>query len=289
MNDSPTRASIDILKVCPRLRALIRPRHLASTGLRFDFEAQCLPFPSLERLEWWYNNEAERSGGINSLSAVLSNAPNITYLFIGGLPGRTRTAPHPLSLPKLTTLRLRLYDGLLLHRIVNHWSQPALSHLVLDGPGASGVDNLPILWKAFGPQLRTVQFGRHLRFLLENTVSLCLQRCPELEAMYFFAFFTAHLKLAKPHYSLRTVGLHAGANPFLTEQGAVWTLLEAQFDALLSDHVPCLQRIVMYGDWKDTISHPRFESILHRARMMGRCIVYPCGMAVSHSNQVFER
>ncbi|KIL71584.1 hypothetical protein M378DRAFT_64786 [Amanita muscaria Koide BX008] len=282
-NTLTNRASIDIIEACSHLRILVRSQHPTTGGVRFDFEAQTVSFPSLERLEWWHHNEAERSGGVNSLSTVLSSAPNLTYLFIGGLAGRqiARIGVHSVSLPKLTTLRLRVIDGYILHRIVNSWSLPALSHMVIDAPGWSPV-RLPLLWQAFGSQLRTVEFGKHVRFLLDDTVSLCVQNCPALEALNFFLFFTTCPKFVEPHSCLRRVGLHAADNSIQTDSGTAWTSLDTHFDVLLGDYLPFLRHIVLHGDWSDAVSDPRFESILQHAQTVGRCIIYPNESSVSH-------
>ncbi|KAK2461470.1 hypothetical protein APHAL10511_005933 [Amanita phalloides] len=278
---STCRASIDILKLCPNLRILVRPQHLASQELQFHYEAQSIPLPSLERLEWWHNNEAERTGGINSLTAVLYAAPSLIYLFIGGLAGYTRIVSRPISLPNLKTLRLRSVDGLLLRQIVHSWALPALTQIVLDAPGLSP-QNLSMIWHKFGQQLRTVELGKNLRFLLNDAVSPCLRECPGLKEMNYFALFTLATELSSPHYSLQTVGLHCAVNSILAEPESAWSFLEHHFNMLLGQQLAVLQRIVLHGDWRGVVAHPRFEPILQRSHRIGRFIVYPDGTTVSN-------
>ncbi|KAF8625196.1 hypothetical protein AX15_005501 [Amanita polypyramis BW_CC] len=277
---STTATSIHILKLCSKIRILVRPQYLVH-NLQFQSEAQIVSFPSLERLEWWHNNDAERSGGINSLTVVLSMAPNLTYLFIGGLAGHARITPRLVSLPQLTILRLRIVDGLLLHQIMHNWTLPSLEHIILDTPGLSA-QNLSMIWDSLGPQLRTVEFGKHHRFLLNGPILPCLQGCPRLEEINYFALFTMSARLTESHYTLRRVGLHADVNSSLTEPGSAWSLLEHHFNVLLSHQLPLLQRIVLYGDWRGAVAHPRFEPILRRSYLRGRLIAYPDGTRVTN-------
>jgi hypothetical protein len=278
---STCTTSIDILVLCSQLRILVRPRHRPHHELHFHSEAQDVSFPSLKHLEWWHNNEAERTGGINSLTAVLSTASNLTYLFVAGAAGHAKLAPGHLSLPNLTTLRLRVPEGLLLYYIVHRWTLPALTHLILDVPSSSSQGFL-MIWDKFGSQIRTIEFGKHLRFLLEDSISPCIRGCPSLEEINYYAQFTAPPELRQAHYSLRTVGLHYAANPYLTMLGSGWLSLELHFITLLGPHLPLLRRIVLHGDWGEVVAHPRFQPILERFVREGRFIVYPDGSRVSN-------
>ncbi len=270
---------MDILALCSKLRILVRDIASHESQFTFHSEAQHVSFPLLEHLEWWHNNEAERAGGINSLGAVLCTAPNLTYLFIAGRPGRFRTIPRSVSLPVLTTLHLHNVDGLFLHVIVNGWALPALAHLILDDPVYSRA--LPIIWEIFGSQLRTVELGKHLRFLLHDVISPCLQDCPSLEELNYYPLFTASPVLRQAHYSLKTVGLYYAPNLYLIDEASIRSSLKQHFDWLLSRRLPLLQRIVLYGDWTNAVAGPRFKPILERSVRRGRFIVYPDGSRVS--------
>ncbi|TFK41949.1 hypothetical protein BDQ12DRAFT_677431 [Crucibulum laeve] len=256
-----TLTSIEILKLCPHIETLIRPRFLLAEGLRFEFDAESLPLPSLRRLEWWHNNEAERSGGINSLGAVLRCAPNLEYLFVGGVVGLSYIGldKDPICLPTLQTLRIHLINGLLLRQIVTRWSLPALTRVITDSPVAEqGLDSV---WETFGPQLKTVEFGKHMRFLLTDNISPCLKHCPSLEEFNYYLFFTEIPKATESHATLTTVGLNAAVNSFLVDGESVWSHLASHFDAWGGTTFPALRRIVLYGDWRSIIAHPRFPSL----------------------------
>jgi len=276
---STCRTSVDILALCSKLRILVRtPHDIARHELPFYSEAQDISFPLLEHLEW-HNNEPERMGGINSLCAVLCMAPNLTYLFIAGLPGRSRIIPRSVSLPVLTTLHLRNVDGLLLHVIVDRWALPALAHLILDDPWYSQA--LLIIWEKYGSQLRTVELGKHLRFLVRDVISPCLRCCPSLEEINYYPLFTTSPVLEQAHYSLKTVGLHYAPNLYLIDQASIRSSLEQHFDWLLSRQLPLLQRIVLHGDWTNAVADPRFKPILERSVRRGKFIVYPDGSRIS--------
>lgn len=279
---STCRTSVGILALCSKIRILVRsPSDIASHDPQFYCsEAQHISFPLLEHMEWWYNDKAERTGGINSLSAVLCTAPNLTYLFIAGMPGHTNTIPRSLSLPVLTTLHLRNGDSFLLHDIVDRWTLPALAHLILDNPVWNS-QSILIIWEKFGSQLRTVELGKHLLFLLKDAVSPCLQCCPSLEEINYYPLFTTSPVLQQAHYSLKTVGLHNAPNLYIMEQASIRSSLEQHFDLLLSRQLPLLQRIVLHGDWTNALADSRFKQILERSARRGSFIVYPDGSRVS--------
>ena len=75
-SSAPLQA-VEILKRCPRVEVLVRPRYATSGPIGFEFEADMVPFHTLRRLDWWGNSEAERSGGLNSLGNVLAHAPGL--------------------------------------------------------------------------------------------------------------------------------------------------------------------------------------------------------------------
>ncbi|KAG5727015.1 hypothetical protein E4T56_gene16485, partial [Termitomyces sp. T112] len=184
--------SLEILRLCTNLETLVRP-HLTSPSeaLSFHFETDGLPLPSLRRLDWWYHSEAERSGGINSLSNVLQGTPNLEYLSVGGIAGYypVLRGPYPVTLEKLRTLRLHHgSNGFLIRVMVNLWSLPTLTNIIVDSPVAH--TGLFHVWETFGAQLRTVEFGKHVRFMLDDHIAACLQGCPNLVELNYHIFFT---------------------------------------------------------------------------------------------------
>ncbi|KAF8963911.1 hypothetical protein BDZ97DRAFT_1919442 [Flammula alnicola] len=270
----PSRSlqSLEILRLCPSLHTLLRPQHSILDGLRFDYEAEGITLPSLRRLEWWHHNEAERSGGINSLGDVLRSAPGLRYLFIGGVVGANRICTEPIDLPELKTLRLHIRSGLLFHGIISRWSLPSLTHIVMDSPPVK--EGLDAIWEIFGHQLEKVEFGNHVRFLMSDTLSPCLKGCPNLKQLDYYLFFTSSAEDTQVHSNLTAVGLHAHVNSLLADGSTAWNLVEHHFDILCGANLSALQKVVLYGDWRSILSHPRFPLIQKRLNDSGRVLQF---------------
>ncbi|KAF7347367.1 hypothetical protein MVEN_01492500 [Mycena venus] len=239
-------ASTQILAFYPNLEVLVRPLHRPSPfrSLRFDFDATCPPLVSLRRLDWWNHAEAARSGGINSLTTVLAAAPNLEYLFVGVV--RPNFTPfHGLGaaricLPNLRTLRLSMASALLLRHIVVRWSLPALDHLVVDSPLAAG--GMDMIWEVLGPQLTVVEFGKHVRFLLEHHISSCLQGCPSLREIDYYLFTTVpperDSEQMTVYPSVTSIGIHMAEIPFLEDVQDEWEHMGRHFDTFVGGDVP---------------------------------------------------
>ncbi|KAF5384987.1 hypothetical protein D9615_001184 [Tricholomella constricta] len=265
--------SIEILGHCVNLETLVRPRLLVPETLQCHFEAAQLPLISLKRLDWWYHPEAERSGGINSLSVALEGTPNLQYLSVGGAVGHRHHlngASH-LTLSKLRTLRLFGSNGLFLRGLAGLWSLPALTNVIVDFPLAQM--GLSHVWEAFGAQLQRVEFGKHVRFLLDDHVADCLKGCPNLEELNFFLFFTMVPSPSQiRHASITTIRLHAAVNQLLQDGTAVCDHIENHFKVLMSDTFPSLRTIVLYGEWRGIISHPHLAPMWQSVRDRGVAI-----------------
>lgn len=251
--------SIEILKLCRDLEVLIRPRtyQYAMRTLTFDFDAETMTFPSLKRLEWWHNNEAERSGGINSLAAVLDNAPNLEYLFIGGAVGMhsTMLKSDILDLPRLKTLRLFSVSGILLHQICSRMSFPALSHVVIDSVVNQG--DMQHFWQTRASEIKTVEFGKHMRFMMGDEVTQCLELSPNVQDVNYYLFFTSPPRFTGVHHSVYTIGLNTAINMALTEE-ATWEHIEKHFSFFLGPSLPSLRHVKLYGDWAKFVNEERF-------------------------------
>jgi len=256
-----SQAVLQILRSCTNLETLVRPRLTMPDDLDFQFDAEYLPPLSLRRLDWWLHNEAERTGGINSLGSVLRSAPNLQYLSVGGVVGRKRIRmdpeSEPLCLPELQTLRLHAGNGLFLRQI-RSWALPALSTVILDSPMIGG--GLDGIWEVLGSQIQVIEFGRHVQFMLNDFLAPCLLACPSLTELNYYLFFTAPPDIRDPHTSIVTIGLHAAVNMLLEDEGKVGSHLEQQFERLKSSF-PALQRINLHGEWRGIISHPRLASV----------------------------
>lgn len=266
--------SIDILKLCPHLEILIRPQFLLLDGLRYDFDVEGVRMPSLRRLEWWPHNEAERTGGINSLGAVLWNAPNLRFLFIGGpgVVGLTCIDPEPVALPMLETLRLSVVSRLLLSQIVFRWALPSLINLIMDSPLVE-LRPLYSMLETYGPQLQTIEFGKHVRFLMNDFLSPCLKGCPVLKELNYYVFFTEPAETTVVHPTIETVRLHAAVNSILSDGPSLWALLERHFSFLGNRMaLPALQRVVLYGDWRPVVINRRFYALWKHVAGAGRVV-----------------
>ncbi|CAA7268026.1 unnamed protein product [Cyclocybe aegerita] len=267
---SRTLESVEILKLCPHLHTLQRPQHSLADPLSFDYEAECPPFPSLRRLDWWHHNEADRTGGINALGVVLRNAPHLRYLFVGGVISHTCMEPGRVSLPDLETVRLQVRSGMLLRQMVSQWFLPSLKHIILDSPVVR--DGSQAIWETFGEQLETMEFGKHVRFLISDFLTPCLTSCPNLKELNYYIFFTSPPESDIVHSKLTTVGLHAHVNALLVEGGSAWNLVEHHFEILTSPNLPALRRIVLYGDWRAVLLHSRFVTIKEMVKTSNRIL-----------------
>lgn len=250
-------SSVAILRRCPELEILVRPPPESLGTLRFEFCAENLPLTSLKRLEWWYVNDAARSGGINSLDDVLSGTPNLQYLSIGGKPltGQLRPAPH---LPVLTTLRLQGINGIFVRQLCR-WSLPALAHIVVDN--AQRDFALEMLWERFGSQIQTMELGKHVRFYVEDHITSILRHCTSLTELNYHIHFTAPPPPGIVHSSLNTVRLHGDTNHLTSDDD--WEYLEYHFALFSGPSLPSLKRIVLYGEWHATLTDDRFTRMYH--------------------------
>ncbi|KII93415.1 hypothetical protein PLICRDRAFT_35622 [Plicaturopsis crispa FD-325 SS-3] len=246
--------ALRILEQCPHLEVLVRPKPDYDPERRFEFDANCLPLPSVKRLEWWQYDTATRTGGINSLRDVLLCTPNLQYLIVGGdlgWPG-LMSGKATVALPALHTIRFQRTTPIFLRRI-SQWTLPALTHVVFDTPVAIEHGTMQLFWETFGAQLRTVEFGKSLRFSVEDQLTPMLQLCPQLETVNYHVYFACpEPALTQPHATLSAVGLHADGNPF---GGEDWECMQKQFSFLCGDAFPALKKITLYGQWKFAEAH----------------------------------
>ncbi|KAL0951698.1 hypothetical protein HGRIS_008374 [Hohenbuehelia grisea] len=256
----PPLPSVRSLELCSQLEILVRPPFIPSAyeGLRIEFDAgACHALPSLRRLEWWHNNEAARSGGINLLEDVLFSAPNLQYLLVGGIPGFWFTAPRqPICLKELQTLRLRLGNGLFL-RHISKWTLPTLTNVIVDTPMRQA---LGLIWEKFGPQLETVEFGQHLGFTVEDSMTLCLESCPNLVEINYHVIFATKPDNAWRHRTIQRVGLHLNPSFHLIVE-EVWEIIDGHFRSFTEEAFPNLKEIRLYGQWAETMFGTRFDQL----------------------------
>jgi hypothetical protein len=205
---------------------------------------------------------------------VLRNSPHLQYLSVGGGFGYSYiyTKSGPLSLPELQILRLHAGNGVVLRQIQS-WALPALSRVIVDshifGGGLDGI------WETFGFQLQIIEFGRHVRFLINDVVGPCLLRCPNLKEVNYYLFFTISPDIRVPHGSIATIGLHAAVNMLLQDEGEICSHLERHVEMFKSS-LPALRRLVLYGEWGGLISHSRLALAWQS--------LYDRGIVVQHSS-----
>lgn len=264
--------SVEVLKLCPYIHTLLRPPYPQEDGLHFNYETLGVSLPALRRLEWWFNVAAERSGGINSLGAVLHGAPNIFYLFVDGVIGFGRLWVQKQTLPRLQILRLGTINGLFLNQITSCWSMPSLTHLVLDFPLPDS--SWGLICDAFGHQLKVIELGKHVRFLANDSLSFCLNGCPGIKELNFYLCFTfpAYPNTIQLHNNLTTVRLHSAVNGLLPGETTIWHIIDHHFELLSGSNLPALRRIILYGDWESILHHPRFIPIRDKLQDIDRVL-----------------
>ncbi|KAJ7757508.1 hypothetical protein B0H16DRAFT_665903 [Mycena metata] len=246
--------STEILSLYPNLQILVRPPHRPLfRSLTFNFDATCPPLFSLRRLDWWNHADASRSGGINSLIAVLCAAPNLEYLFIGIV--RAQFSPFhglggagQINLPRLRTLRLSTANSFLLRHIVAQWTLPALGQL-----GHGHAHHCRGHGRDVGVVRATssdyMELGKHIRFLLEENIASCLRGCPSLRELNYYVFTTTlpPVDAENIYPSITCIGIHMVEIPFLGELRDEWEHLERHFNVLAGTMFPGLRQLRIYA------------------------------------------
>lgn len=257
---------VQLLARCPAVEVLVRTADMFASG-NYEFDTDCPPLPALKRLDWWHNNEAARTGGINSLPHVLGQAPNLEYLSIGGELWQSFLYAPPVELPRLTTLRLRRVNAFYVMALAR-WTCPALSHLVFDAMPVAEI--FEPLWSAFGAQARTVELGVSLKFYVHDFLALVFAGCPRLAELNYYVHFTHAPVPPRAQEELCTVGLHALPNSFY-EAGSpdFWAHLGQHLGTYTEELFPALQRVKLYGDWSAVRGEEEFERLVEPLRKRG--------------------
>ncbi|KAF7307453.1 hypothetical protein MIND_00539700 [Mycena indigotica] len=277
--------STEILSRLPNLVVLVRPPYAPSPlrNPRFEFDATCPPLPQLKRLDWWNYIEASRSGGINSLTSVLKRAPNIEYLFVGGAFSHfTAVAFHGLDiaasihLPRLRTLRINISDALLLRHVMQRWELPALENFVFDSPLVTGSIGSRLLWETMGSRLTTVEFGKHVRFLLDDHLGPCLRGCPLLRQVNYYLFITAALVAEENETfpNLECIGVSLSHTPFLGGEAEEWEHLWRHVDVFCSGVLPNLHTLKLWDTKPILHSDIRLRDMRRRLETKGIVIQF---------------
>ena len=263
-----------MLKACPQLEVLVRPIPSRMEELRFELPAEeCPRLESLKRLDWWHHNDAARSGGVNALSDVLRAAPNLQYLSLGGDLWLSLLVRTPITLPSLTTLRIRRMNVLFLQQICR-WSLPSLQHVIIDTHSNHAL--LEGFWSTFGDQVKTLELGKSLKFYVCDMVYYILANCGNLEELCYYVQFTSPPRLpAEQHGALHTVRLHAAENGFFADEtNNFWGHLEEHFALYAGPQLTSLKRVVLHGDWDAIRSDARFAPIVQQVLDRGCAVEF---------------
>ncbi|KAG1749755.1 uncharacterized protein EDB91DRAFT_1109491 [Suillus paluster] len=269
--------ALQILQSCPGLETLVRPFMPGPPdAVRYEFPTRSHPFPNLKRLEWWHYNDAARSGGINSLIDVLCYSPNLQYLVVGGeMWSSAPSTSDALVLPALTTLRVRRINVIFVQEICR-WQLPSLVHVVAEFPLEQ--DGLEDIWRMFGARLCTVEFGRHVGFLLSDQITPFLAGCPQVQKFNYFLNFTYPPPIFNQPCALQSISLHAHPCFMVTDMiPNSQERLERHLAFLSRSSFPALRRIILYGDWGDIIPDPLFTDFTQSMNSRGCLIEYATG------------
>ncbi|KAI8989715.1 hypothetical protein BD414DRAFT_414278 [Trametes punicea] len=259
---------VKVLSLCSSVEVLVRTEKSLSP-VAYEFDTECPPLPSLKRIDWWHDNEAARTGGINSLPHVLSNAPNLEYLSVGGELWPNFLHTPTVYLPRLATLRVRRVNAFFVLQMCR-WSLPTLRHLAFEE--FHSTDYWPF-WQTFGPQIRTVELGVSLKFYIRDFLSVVLSGCPHLEHLNYYVHCTHVPRIDKPHNSIKTVGLHACSNSFSRiESPQFWSHLRQHLETFTKLNYPALERLELYGNWASVADDEEFEHLVKPLRDRG-CLV----------------
>jgi hypothetical protein len=152
---------------------------------------------------------------------------------------------------------------MLLRHIMHSWSLPALNRLVADSPIVGVMD---LVWETLGPQLEFVEFGRHLRFLLDQALTPCLQGCPSLRELNYYIFMTTPPTITPGavYPSVTYIGINMAQNAFLGDGANEWEHLNGHFDAFSGEMFPNLQTLEVFAPVKWMVKDPRFKSMHQR-------------------------
>ncbi|VDB86617.1 unnamed protein product [Peniophora sp. CBMAI 1063] len=252
--EGPYPSSI-ILESCSRLERLTRlPASPTEVfGLQFEFPMPSIQLPALRRLDWWHNNFAYRTGGVNALPDVLQVAPNLEYLSLGGEMLPNTAMPAPISLPRLQTLRVRGINPIYVRQLRN-WDAPVLRTIILES--LTHPYTFQSLWETISAsQIEIVELGAHMQFLARDYLALVLEGCKNLQELNYRIFFTAEPNWgdAEPHKHLKRVRWQAFTNHTMPVE-SVWYWVRIHADALMNRTLfPALEEVVLHGEEWSTL------------------------------------
>jgi hypothetical protein len=190
---------------------------------------------------------------------VLQHASQIEYLTLDGFPHPNLLQCKPIELPNLVTLRLVRANRTLGGRI-GLWSLPRLEHVIVEQMHRN--ESLVGLWVGH-PQIRTIEQGQHLNFLIEDSLSSVMHWTLVTELAYRI-FFTKVPENPVKCVKLEVIRWDTCPNMALEHP---W-LHALQHARLLQDTdlLPNLRRLVLHGDWYELLHNVDFCTALASLR-----------------------
>lgn len=293
-DESFGRCARSILANCPNVRLLARRResfaqsHALNSSLRRDensTEYEPVNISTITRLDWVSERDDVEPGA--PVATFIQGLTSLKFLSIGGTAsfwttkGNKRTANADLY-PNVQMLciraDLRINDSIVNSEAVLHL--PALDHLVLQRPlygeECAIFSNLE--------KIHTLELGRHVAFSLTCTLEQWLDKCHNLDAVYYHVFFARPIPCndadhASTYPEVKVVGLHAAPNRNL-QKWETWWMIAQHFAGLcsLGSRFPGLEKIELYGnEWDKLVHDTRFARIqrLVRSRHITLVLSWP--------------
>ncbi|KAI0319036.1 hypothetical protein OF83DRAFT_1170554 [Amylostereum chailletii] len=272
--------ALSILRQCPRLEVLVRPVSPGSNpweDSQYQYPVDVPSFPLLKRLDWWHDNEAACTGGINSLDDVLCQAPKLEYLSFGGqMSMGALRLQHRVHLPELKVLRLQRVNAIAIRQLCM-WQMPTLAHVVIEQPPAN-LECLQGLWDSIGAQVKSVELGVDRQFFSQDYIPTVVACCPEITELNYRVCLTSSPDFPKLecHPALQRVGIHGLAlqcGGDLDVEAKLWDHIERHLTAYSKDGFPSLSEYVLYGEeWRPFVEHQRFQHAREVAAGLGRAL-----------------
>lgn len=288
-DESPTfeRVSRDtrrILKCCPNIRAILRPKstfpkeRLTEVQESTNSHDESLLFPSLQRVDWT-SCPSDDPPMIAQIPHSVWSSESLISLSVGVKEWSRFTSMQETETTRIfsniRTLRVRSLDafGVPGQRLFS-LELPCLRRLVLDQP-----DSMYALFSVvkYSKQIRTLELGLHPGFLEHDYIAILLIYCQDTEDLFFPVFTTRPTRNndhGMPHvYSIKRVTLHAAVNDESDcDESWKYQQLTEQFETLCGNDTRFvrLEQIILHGsEWKSLVCDPRLRPSLRLASSKG--------------------
>ncbi|KAF8076946.1 hypothetical protein FPV67DRAFT_1473254 [Lyophyllum atratum] len=270
---------LDIIRLCPNVEVLVKydddllPHSLSGANLS-----------SIKRLDWWLARrrdgthqfdieEDDRSHGVDFLREVLKRAPNLQYLSLATRRHHADffyesvTTFNGYTLPSLKTLRMEFLPSIPFRAAFETSTLPSLRNVIIDSsmiqPECS-----PILEN---PAIDVVELIDDPGFFEDHTLPAIFSVCKNLRELNYCMEYTPPSLPPSSYPSLKCIRLNVKRNPMLhfaswnndVVANAVWQHVEGHFAMFRPSNFPSLERVVLHGNWTQTLADSRFIPISH--------------------------